>query len=47
MALITNVSIIDYDVEEVANHEEVIDTANKSAYYMETLITEFVKNATD
>lgn len=47
VALITNVSIIDYDVEEVANHEEVIDTANKSAYYMETLITEFVKNATD
>ena len=47
VALITNVAIVDYDVEEAANHEEVIEMANKSSALMEQLISKFVKVATD
>jgi purine-nucleoside phosphorylase len=47
VAVITNVAIMDYDSEAYANHEEVIEMANKSSSLMEDLITGFVvKHAT-
>ena len=42
VALISNVVVIDYDSEEIANHEEVLDTANKRAKDVENLIIKFV-----
>lgn len=47
VALITNLAITDYDAEEAANHEEVIEMANKTSALMEQLISKFVKVATD
>jgi purine-nucleoside phosphorylase len=42
IALITNKAVLDYDSEEFPNHAEVIETANKRAIDIESLIIEFV-----
>ena len=42
LALITNITILDYDSEDAPNHEEVIDTANRRAQDIESLVINFV-----
>ena len=43
IALITNVSIMDDESDEIPNHEEVLETANIRANDLQALIMEFVK----
>ena len=43
IALITNVSIMDDESDEMPNHEEVLETANIRANDLQALIMEFVK----
>lgn len=47
VALITNKAILDYDSEDYATHEEVIETSKRRAETVEKLISEFVKRASD
>lgn len=47
VAVITNLAVVEYDVEEAANHEEVIETANTCSATMEEMIAKFAKVATD
>ena len=47
LSLITNKAVLDYDSEEQANHEEVIETANKRAKDIEELVMLFVKKITE
>lgn len=42
IALITNKAVIEYDSDNYPNHEEVIETANRRAKDLESLVTEFV-----
>lgn len=42
LALITNITILDYDSDDAPNHEEVIDTANRRARDIEALVINFV-----
>ena len=44
LVLVTNRVVIDYDSEEVANHEEVLETANRRAKDVEDLIIRFVSS---
>jgi purine-nucleoside phosphorylase len=46
IALITNVSIMDQESEEMANHEEVLETAALRACTLQTLVMEFVSRHT-
>ena len=42
LCLITNKSIIEYDSDDIPNHEEVLETANRRAHDLEDLVHEFV-----
>lgn len=39
MSLITNRSVMDYDSQERANHEEVLETSGQRSKQMEKLVT--------
>lgn len=39
MSLITNRSVMDYDSQEKANHEEVLETGRQRSKHMEKLVT--------
>jgi purine-nucleoside phosphorylase len=42
MALITNKAVLDFDSDEVPNHEEVMEIASKRAVHVEELVIDFV-----
>lgn len=42
LALITNQAVLDYDSDEVPNHEEVMEIADKRAKDIEKLVCEYV-----
>ena len=39
LSMITNICVLDYDSQEAANHEEVIETAAARGKDMEALVT--------
>lgn len=41
-SLITNKCIMDYDSTDQPNHEEVLETANRRAKDMESVVTNFI-----
>jgi purine-nucleoside phosphorylase len=43
LALITNVTVSDFDSDEMPNHEEVMQVANARSIDIETLVFNFVK----
>lgn len=42
LSLITNLAVMDYDSEEKANHEEVLQTGKQRAEQMERLVSSLV-----
>lgn len=42
MSLISNRSVMDYDSQEKANHEEVLETGKMRAKYLEKLVSTLV-----
>lgn len=42
-SLITNKAILDYDTQEKANHEEVLETSRQSARTLEKLVSMIVQ----
>lgn len=42
LSLITNLGVMDYDSEEKANHEEVLQTGKQRAEQMEQLVSSVV-----
>ena len=44
ISLVTNKCVMEYDSEQVANHEEVLETGEKRAQDMIKLMSEVVKN---
>ncbi|XP_037313585.2 purine nucleoside phosphorylase-like isoform X2 [Pungitius pungitius] len=42
LSLITNISVMDYDSREKANHEEVLETGRQRAEHMEKLVSTIV-----
>lgn len=42
LSLITNRAVMDYDSQEKANHEEVLETARQRAKQLESLVSNLV-----
>ncbi|GAA6066941.1 purine nucleoside phosphorylase 5a, partial [Tachysurus ichikawai] len=42
LSLITNKAVMDYDSEEKANHEEVLETGKRRAEHLERLVSTVV-----
>ena len=42
LSLITNECIMDYDVDEVPNHAEVLEAGKKASKYVLDIVTKFV-----
>ena len=42
LSLITNRAVMDYDSQEKANHEEVLETAKQRAKHLERLVSTLV-----
>lgn len=43
ISLVTNISIMDYNIKHVANHQEVLETADMRAKTLQELFTELIK----
>ena len=43
MSLVTNMCVVDYDSDKIANCEEVLETGKKRSKDMQTLISDMVR----
>ena len=43
MSLITNLCVMDYDTEEMANHEEVLETGRARANDLQQLVSRIIE----